>query len=303
MLSKLFTRIRIDTPLLREIMAEFLGTYVLVLLGDASVAQSQTSKLVNGDFFSVNWGWGIGVMLGVLIAGGVSGAHLNPAVTLALACVGRFPLIKIAFYWLAQYLGAFAAAASLLGVYNEAIQNMTQGNLELTDGNPGTAGIFATYPAPYLTTLGGFGDQVLGTFLLLLCICAITDKKNNAVPVALVPFYVGLTVIAIGISFGVNCGYALNPARDLAPRILSLAGGWGTGVFSYRNYNWFWVPIVGPHIGAILGVVVYILFIEAHWPDAEEDHIRADDVEKITNTIQKQIRSEKSTHSIDMERL
>lgn len=118
---------------------------------------------------------------------------------------------------------------------------------------------------------------------------------------ALVPFYVGLTVIAIGISFGVNCGYALNPARDLAPRILSLAGGWGTGVFSYRNYNWFWVPIVGPHIGAILGVVVYILFIEAHWPDAEEDHIRADDVEKITNTIQKQIRSEKSTHSIDME--
>ena len=111
--------------------------------------------------------------------------------------------------------------------------------------------------------------QVLGTFLLLLCVCAITDKKNSNVSPSQAPFYVGLAIIAIGACFGANCGYAINPARDLAPRILTWVAGWGKDVFTLADY-WFWVPIVGPHIGAVLGVAVYIFFIEAHWPDDGE---------------------------------
>ena len=108
----------------------------------------------------------------------------------------------------------------------EAIQNKTGGVLEMTNEYSGYAGIFATYPADYLSALGGVGDQILGTMLLLVCVCAITDKKNTQVPSGLVPMYVGFTILGIGICFGANCGYALNPARDLAPRLLTLIAGW-----------------------------------------------------------------------------
>jgi len=273
MLPKILLKMRIEVPILREILAEFLGTFILVIFGDASVAQSKLTDGKNGDFFAINWGWGIGVMMGVLVAGGVSGAHLNPAVSLAMAVIGKFPLRKVLFYWLAQYLGALAAAASVLGVYSDAIQQYSNGTYVIDDtmNDPGLAGIFATYPAAWLSIQGGMGDQILGTMLLLLCICAITDKKNTQVPTSLVPMYVGFLILAIGICFGANCGYALNPARDLAPRLLTLMAGWGTKVFSYKNYTWFWIPIIGPHIGSILGVTIYTLFIEAHWPTSGED--------------------------------
>merc|ERR1712071_60576 len=119
--------------------------------------------------------------------------------------------------------------------------------------DPGLAGIFATYPASWLSIQGGIGDQILGTMLLLLCICAATDEKNTVVPPSLAPMYVGFAVLGVGVSFGANCGYALNPARDLSPRLLTFIAGWGNQVFSYKNFTWFWIPIVGPHIGAILG--------------------------------------------------
>jgi len=264
--------IRIESPLLRESIAEFIGTFVLVIFGDSSVAQSTLSNSKNGDFFSINWGWGLGVMIGVLVAGGVSGGHLNPAVSLAMAIVGKLPVKKVLVYWLAQYLGAFVAAASIYGVYNDAILNYAAINsnnmfiMNDTANDPGLAGLFGTYPAAWLSIQGGIGDQILGTFLLLLGICAITDKKNNKVPDGLVPMYVGFLILAIGVCFGANCGFAINPARDLAPRLLSLIAGWNEA-FSYKGYTWFWIPIVGPHIGAILGVLVYTVCIEAHWPE------------------------------------
>merc|ERR1712071_215255 len=131
MISKITALVRIEAPLLREVFAEFLGTFILVIFGDAAVAQSKLSDSKNGDFLSINWGWGIGLIMGVLVSGGVSGAHLNPAVSLAFAVVGKFPFKKVLFYWLAQYLG-----------------------------------IFATYPAAWLSIQGGMGDQVLSNFTL-----------------------------------------------------------------------------------------------------------------------------------------
>jgi len=266
--------LRIKSPLLREVLAEFLGTFILVVFGNGGGAQSKLTDSKDGDYFSSNWGWAVGIMMAILVSSGVSGGHVNPAVSLAMAFAGKLQFRKVIFYWLAQYLGALAAAASVFGVYNDAIWNYTTSNatfaMDDTMDDPGLAGIFATYPASWLSIQGGIGDQILGTMLLLLCICAATDEKNTVVPPSLAPIYVGFAVLGVGVSFGANCGYALNPARDLSPRLLTFIAGWGNQVFSYKNFTWFWIPIVGPHIGAILGVFVYRICIEAHWPVEKE---------------------------------
>ncbi|KAK7072589.1 Aquaporin-3, partial [Halocaridina rubra] len=148
-----------------------------------------------------------------------------------------------------------------------------------------TAGIWATYPGSmmmsngtaavdsFLSSGNGLADQVVGTAILLICVCAITDPRNMEVPKYMVPLFVGFTVLNIGICFGFNCGYAINPARDLSPRLFTLIAGWGN--ITFRNSTiegivWWWVPIVGPHIGAILGVAIYLALIELHHPESKE---------------------------------
>jgi MIP family channel proteins len=265
----LLSRIRKNEPV-REFLAEFVGTFVLALLGGSTIAETNTSRDGFKETFAINWSWGVGVMMGVLIAGQVTGGHLNPAVTLALAIAGRLPWAKVPLYWISQYLGAFSASACVLGVHYEAIQQIIIRTNETFRGdNPGTAAIFATYPR-YLTSWGGFGEQILGSFLLMLCLCAIKDKKNNNVSPSLAAVYYGFTVMAVGICFGGRVGYGVNPAHDLMSRLLTLMAGWGIRTFQYRNC-WSWMPVIGPHIGAILGVAVYFLFVEAHWPDASEE--------------------------------
>src|SRR5215475_9129703 len=118
-------------------------------------------------------------------------------------------------------------------------------------GEKGTAGIFATYPQPYLSTAGALIDQIVGTALLLLVIRAIGDTRNNAAG-PLGPIVVGFLVMAIGMAFGLNAGYAINPARDLGPRLFTALAGWGFEVFRAGN-GWWWVPIVAPCLGALLG--------------------------------------------------
>jgi len=262
-------RWKITNNVVREFLAEFLGTFVLVLFGDASIAQAVLSLGSKGDFFAINWGWGMAVMLGVLVSGGVSGGHLNPAVTVAVATLGKFPWWKVPHYLAAQYLGAFTGATVVFLVYWDAIvwYEHDRGAYRTT---PDTAGIFATYPSPHLTIAGGVGDQFLGTAMLLICVCAITDRKNMQVSKQMVPLLMGFTVLAIGICFGYNCGYAINPARDLGPRIFTAIAGWGGDVFSYYNHWWI-VPVVATHIGAIVGAWIYFLAIELNWPADNED--------------------------------
>jgi MIP family channel proteins len=254
----------------REAAAEFLGTFVLIMFGTGVVAQFVLGGGKNGEYLSVNIGWALGVTLGVYVSAGVSGAHLNPAVTLALAVRRGFAWSKVGPYVAAQFAGAFAASAVVYLTYREALDHF-DGGVRQVSGALGTAGIFATYPQAYLSTVGGVVDQVVGTALLVLVIFALSDTRNSAPESRLGPVVVGLLVLAIGAAFGVNAGYAINPARDLGPRLFTAVAGWGGAVFTAAN-GWWWVPVVAPLAGGVLGAVLYDLFVGSHHPPVEQGH-------------------------------
>jgi MIP family channel proteins len=250
---------------LREVLAEFFGTFVLILFGAGVVAQFVVSKQANGSYLAINIAWGLGVVMGCYVSAGVSGAHLNPAVTLAAAVHRGFPWRKVLPYAAAQTAGAFVAAAVVYLTYREGL-NAFDGGVRQVLGPQGTGGIFATYPQPYLSTFpGGFIDQVVGTAILIAVILGITDQRNAPAPAGLVPVIVGLLVVGIGAAFGVNSGYAINPARDLGPRLFTFFAGWGSEVFRAGNH-WWWVPIVGPLVGGVLGGWLYDAFVGNHFP-------------------------------------
>ncbi|ESP00593.1 hypothetical protein LOTGIDRAFT_157872 [Lottia gigantea] len=240
--------------------------------GNGSVAQVVLSKGTAGGPETIYWSWGLGVTMGVYVAGGISGAHLNPAVTLTMACLKKTSWKRVPFYMLAQYLGAFIASVMVFVVYLDSINNY-DGGIRAVIGDKSTAGIWSTYPQSHLSTINGFGDQIFGTALLLICVLAVTDRKNMKPDSGLVPLSIGLIVVVIGMTFGYNCGYAINPARDLGPRIFTAIAGWGEEPFSFRNYNWFWVPVIGSHIGALVGAAIYQLCVGLHWPLDQNDEI------------------------------
>lgn len=249
---------------LREAAAEFLGTFTLIVFGVGVVAQVVLGGGTHGTYLSINFGWGLAVTMGAYVAGGISGAHLNPAVTLAFAVHRGFPWRKVLPYWIAQFAGALAASAVVYFTYQEAIQAFEGDARTLT-----TAGIWATYPKDFLSTFpGGFIDQIVGTALLMLVIFAISDQRNMALPSALGPIIVGAAVLLIGMTYGLNSGYAINPARDLGPRLFTAMAGWGEQVFTARDH-WWWVPVVAPCCGAVLGGWVYDLLIARHHADVK----------------------------------
>lgn len=244
----------------REALAEFLGTFVLLLFGTAVVAQVVLSGNANGTYISINIAWGLAVTMAIYVSAGASGAHLNPAVTVALAVHRGFSWTKVVPYCVAQIAGAFAGASVTFLTYREAFDRF-DGGTRLVTGAKATAGIFSTYPQDFLSNVpGGLIDQIVGTALLLLLVLAIGDQKNFAPDPRLQPILVGGAVVLIGMSFGFNAGYAINPARDLGPRLFTAIAGWGGEVFTAGN-GWWWVPIVGPLIGGVLGGYVYDLFI------------------------------------------
>ncbi|CAK6433888.1 unnamed protein product [Pipistrellus nathusii] len=262
--------------LLRQALAECLGTLILVMFGCGSVAQVVLSRGTHGGFLTINLAFGFAVTLGILIAGQVSGAHLNPAVTFAMCFLAREPWIKLPIYTLAQTLGAFLGAGIVFGLYYDAIWAFADNQL-IVSGPNGTAGIFATYPSGHLDMVNGFFDQFIGTASLIVCVLAIVDPYNNPVPRGLEAFTVGLVVLVIGTSMGFNSGYAVNPARDFGPRLFTAIAGWGSEVFT-TGRQWWWVPIVSPLLGSIAGVFVYQVMIGCHLeqppPSTEQENVK-----------------------------
>lgn len=265
---------RTRSGMLGELSAEFIGTMILILFGCGVVAQvAAGGALTNppgglGDHDSIAWAWGLGVTLGVYVAARLSGAHLNPAVTLALAAYRGFPWRKVAPYAVAQTAGAFVAALLVRWNYSEALARADPGHTVKTQT------VFSTLPAngnPGLPVheWGAFRDQVIGTAILLLLIMAITDMLNTPPGANLAPFIIGLVVVAIGMAWGTNAGYAINPARDFGPRLASFLTGYGGAWRDQYGNLYFWVPIVGPLIGGLLGAGLYKAFIGRFLPTGE----------------------------------
>ncbi|TMD63128.1 MAG: MIP family channel protein [Chloroflexi bacterium] len=251
-------------------IGEFFGTMVLILFGDgcvatvflfANIGANNASTPFANEWIVIIFGWGLAVMLGIYVAGAISGAHLNPAVTLGLAATGRHPWGKVLPYWLAQVLGAFVAGGILYFVYQGAlvhalaVNHLTIGQIAQSTSGNGYGWIFYTFPKGFVGLFGAFGDEFLGTALLVGLILVIVDARNQPVQSNLNPLIIGLLIVAIGASFGLNTGYAINPARDFGPRLwIALVSNFQS--FSADNY-YFWVPIVAPLLGGVAGAFIY----------------------------------------------
>ena len=253
-------------------LGEFLGTAMLIVLGDGVVA---ADVLLNkaSDKMMVTTAWGLAVALSVYVCGRLSGGHVNPAVTLALAARGEFPRGRVLPYWLAQLAGAFVGAWIVYVDYSDAFlaferdEHLVRGAMEggkLVGTAAGGAGVFATYPA-FDSVWRNLVSEFLGTAILLLGVRALTDRRNAGPGGYLEPMALGALVWAIGLSLGGLTGYAINPARDLGPRLASAVLGWGPAVFRSHG-SYFWIPIVAPLAGGLAGTFLYDLAIHRHLP-------------------------------------
>ncbi|XP_036590870.1 aquaporin-9 isoform X2 [Trichosurus vulpecula] len=216
-------KIILKSSLAKETVAEFLGTFMMVVLGCGSVAQAVLSRGTAGGTITANVGFALAVGMAVYVTGGIS----------------------------------------------DALQSFADGKLLVT-GENATAQIFATYPIKYLTLPNEFADQVLSSTFLLVVVFAIFDDKNWRVPRGLEPIVIGLLILVLSSSLGLNSGCAMNPARDLGPRIFTALAGWGLEVFTAGSHFW-WIPVVGPFLGGALGGFIYIYGIEIHHAQPESD--------------------------------
>ena len=239
-----------------EFTAEFVGTMFLVLLGTGVVANVvlQGTKGHNSGWMVITTGWALAVFVGVVIAGPYSGAHLNPAISLALAIVGKFKWAKLGMYIAAQLLGAFVGACITWLVYRDHFNNTTDTNLKFA--------VFSTTPAIY-NPVFNLLSEIVGTFVLIFVVFYFTDAeiRGPKTPIGLgslgaVP--VAFLIWAIGLSLGGTTGYAINPARDLGPRIAhSILPIKQKGS---SNWKYAWIPVTGPLIGGGIAAGLYLLF-------------------------------------------
>lgn len=254
--------------LMGELMAEFFGTFLLILGGDGVVANVGLAPRLAGTAYDWNvivWGWGLSVMVAVYVAGGVSGAHINPAVTLALAVKRGFSWGKVLPYILAQLVGAFVGALGVYLVYRDGLVAAGMPNVWST--GPGSIFGQAWWGAESSGALGGYSmitaliAEIFGTMVLLLGIVGWGDSSQGHGYLGGV--VVGFVVIMVGLTLGGPSGYSINPARDLGPRIFGALVGTQN---LFDGLYWLIVPVIGPLIGGPLGIILYDIFIKPYLP-------------------------------------
>jgi glycerol uptake facilitator protein len=237
---------------------------ILILFGVGVVAQVVTNPDGGmGDHDSIAWAWGIGVILGVYVAGKVSGGHINPAVTIALAAFKGFPWRKVLPYTLAQTAGAFVAAIIVRFVYADLIARIDP------DHTIASQVIFSTLPGnnvegANVTITTAFFDQIVGTAILVFVVFALITAANNPPLANMAPVAIGLLVVGIGMAWGANAGYAINPARDFGPRLASLITGYETAMFDQNGVIYFWLPIIAPILGGLIGGAGFKFLMEPY---------------------------------------
>ncbi|HEY1952945.1 MAG TPA: MIP/aquaporin family protein [Gemmatimonadaceae bacterium] len=234
------------------VLAEFLGTAILIVLGDGVVANVvlQRTKGHNSGWIVITSGWALGVTIAVYCVNSISGAHLNPAVTIALATIGAFDWAKVPMYIVAQIAGGFLGGAIVWLSYLP--------HWKATPAPADKLAVFSTVPA-IRQPLANLGSEVIGGFALVLALLAVLSPGNlvpgSDLAKGFGPILVGVIIMAIGLSLGGPTGYAINPARDLGPRIahavLPIAGKGSS------DWGYAWIPIVGPTIGGVLGALMY----------------------------------------------
>ena len=265
-------------------VGEFFGTFLMVFFGCGSVSAAVLTGAQAG-VFQVAIVWGLGIATAIYLTGALSGAHLNPAVTVSLAVWTGFPKNRVAPYVAAQLLGAFAAAAVLYFIFGDALAAFEKCN-HLVRGQPGSeasAMVFGeVLPSPgghpltgearaRMSSSAAFGAELIGTAILLLVVLCVTDPRNRARPQALTAVTIGLTVTLLISLLGPLTMACFNPARDLAPRVFSSLAGWGMLPFTVNGYGWLTVYVLAPLLGGIAGGAAHRVFFKAHYAGAEAD--------------------------------
>ncbi|MCP1242666.1 MIP family channel protein [Acetobacter lambici] len=259
---------KVRNSLLGELIAECLAVLIIILVGDSVAAMY---SLYDPSPYQLSyWGvaitWGLGVTLAIYVTGAVSGTHANPAVTLALACYRGFAWRKVLPYWVAQVVGGFLGASLVYALYGSVIVHYALAH-HLDFANDGAAaGVFFTHPGEFVTPLHALLNETILTAFLVLGIFAVTCQYNTAAPQANSgALIIGLLVAIIGASSGYLEGWAINPARDFGPRLFCFVAGWGrTALPSPQNY--WWVPVVGPLAGGVIGATIYQTLLRPFMP-------------------------------------
>ncbi|CAJ0586886.1 unnamed protein product, partial [Mesorhabditis spiculigera] len=249
---------------------------MLLFIGLTIVMQFILTHEKLNTWVNINLGWGFAITFCVMMTSQTSGGHLNPAVSFLMVTLGKLPIKHFFLYCLVQLAGAFLGAVAAYAIYFDQFQKFS-GDRRVLVGTLGSAGCFCSFPAAFVSNTTAFFDQIAGTALLCLFVCVVTDKRNK-VPDHLHSVVFGLLLIMIGCSMGLNLGYPINPARDLGPRIFAYFI-YGSEVFTYHN-NYFWIPVVAPFFGAVLGGWSYHFFVGVHI---------ADEVDAVAETRQKSI--------------
>ncbi|KAF6767579.1 Major intrinsic protein [Kalmanozyma brasiliensis GHG001] len=249
----------------REFLAELLATVLLITVGtavDCQVTLSQSMGPSAGSYPNQNWAWGFAVASTIYLSGGRSGAHCNPAITLALAVFRGFPWIQVPIYWSAQLLGSVLGAAITYGIYLPAIDQYEGGrNIRTLSGDHGTGRLFVTVPQLVFTSASGFGTEVAATSILMAMVLAVGDETNAPPSDGLSALVLGFVVVMIGMSFGWPTSYAISPSRDLGPRLFLSMVGYGHELWTHNAYWWLYGPQAGCFAGALLGALLYDLAI------------------------------------------
>lgn len=267
-----------------QCIAEFIGTGLIIFFGVGCVS---ALKLAGANFgqWEISIVWGLAVAMGAYVSAGVSGAHLNPAVSIALCVFGNFEARKLFPYIFAQTAGAFCSAALVYGLYQslfidyEQTHHIVRGTL---DSLP-MAGIFSTYPDAHLSIAQAFLIEMTITAVLMGVIMGLTDDGNGIPRGPLAPLLIGLLVAAIGAAFGPLTGFALNPARDFGPKLFADLAGWGhLALTGGKDIPYFLVPVFAPVVGALVGAFLYRALIGRHLPLAVQVESEAISAEKTT---------------------
>ncbi|PSW19261.1 aquaporin [Photobacterium sanctipauli] len=254
--------------LLGECIAEFIGTGLLIFFGVGCVAALVLTGAEFGQW-EVSIMWGLGVAIAIYCTAGVSGAHINPAVTIALALFHGFDKRKVLPYIAAQLLGAFCTAALIYGLYSNLFSDYEAANgiVRGSEASLATAGIFSTYPHAALSFVGAFAVEFVITAVLMFAILAIGDEKNGAPRGAMGPLLIGILIAVIGGSLGPLTGFAMNPARDFGPKFFAFLAGWGDmALTGGKDIPYMIVPILAPIMGAAFGGWLYPKAVGAYLP-------------------------------------